>query len=49
MKGLTKIVTVTAMLGMLGACSGMKEIEIRDTKAHPTVLENRLCILLWYG
>ena len=36
MKGLTKIVTVTAMLGMLGACSGMKEIEIRDTKAHPT-------------
>ena len=40
MKGLTKIVTVTAMLGMLGACSGMKEIEIRDTKAHPTWYED---------
>ena len=40
MKGLTKVVTVTAMLGMLGACSGMKEIEIRDTKAHPTWYED---------
>ena len=40
MKGFTKIVTMTAMLGMLGACSGMKEIEIRETKAHPTWYED---------
>jgi hypothetical protein len=40
MKGLTKIVTLTAMLGMLGACSTMKEIEVRETKAHPSWYED---------
>jgi hypothetical protein len=40
MKGLLKIATVTSMLAMLGACSGMKEIEIRETKAHPTWYED---------
>ena len=40
MKGFTKIVTMTAMLGLLCACSGMKEIEIRETKAHPTWYED---------
>ena len=40
MKGLLKIAAVTSMLAMLGACSGMKEIEIRETKAHPTWYED---------
>lgn len=35
MKGLMKIATVTSMLALLGACSTMKEIEVRETKANP--------------
>ena len=40
MKGLFKIATVVSMLGLLGACSTMKEIEVRETKAHPTWYED---------
>jgi hypothetical protein len=40
MKGLIKIATVTSLVAMLGACSTMKEIEVRDTKAHPTWYED---------
>jgi len=40
MKGLLKIATVTSLVAMLGACSTMKEIEVRDTKAHPTWYED---------
>ena len=35
MKGFFKIATVGTMVAMLGACSTMKEIEIRETKASP--------------
>ena len=35
MKGLLKLATVGTMLAMLGACSTMKEIEVRETKANP--------------
>lgn len=40
MKGLFKMATVGTMLAMLGACSTMKEIEVRETKAHPTWYED---------
>ena len=40
MKGLFKIVTVASMLGLLGACTTMKEIEVRETKAHPSWYED---------
>lgn len=40
MKGLYKIATIGTMLAMLGACSNMKEIEIRETKAHPSWYED---------
>jgi len=40
MKGLFKIATVTSLVAMLGACSTMKEIEVRETKAHPTWYED---------
>jgi hypothetical protein len=35
MKGITKAITASAVLLTLGACSTMKEIEVRDTKANP--------------
>ena len=35
MKGFFKLATVTSLIAMLGACSTMKEIEVRETKAHP--------------
>src|SRR5210317_148231 len=40
MKGLFKIATVTSLVAMLSACSTMKEIEVRDTKAHPSWYED---------
>lgn len=40
MKGFFKMATVGTMLAMLGACSTMKEIEVRETKAHPTWYED---------
>lgn len=40
MKGLVKIATVGTMVAMLGACSTMKEIEVRETKAHPSWYED---------
>jgi|TARA_B100000900_G_C20521118_1_gene692214 hypothetical protein len=40
MKGLFKIATIGTMVAMLGACSTMKEIEIRETKAHPSWYED---------
>src|SRR5210317_894027 len=40
MKGLFKIATVTSLVAMLSACSTMKEIEVRQTKAHPTWYED---------
>ena len=40
MKGLMKIVATTSMLAMLGACTTMKEIEVRETKAHPSWYED---------
>ena len=40
MKGFFKMATVGTMLAMLGACSAMKEIEVRETKAHPTWYED---------
>ena len=35
MKGFFKLATATSLIAMLGACSTMKEIEVRETKAHP--------------
>jgi len=40
MKGLFKIATVTSLVALLSACSTMKEIEVRDTKAHPNWYED---------
>jgi len=40
MKGFFKMATVGTMVAMLGACSTMKEIEVRETKAHPTWYED---------
>jgi len=40
MKGFLKLATVTSLVAMLGACSTMKEIEVRETKAHPSWYED---------
>lgn len=40
MKGFFKLATVGTMVAMLGACSTMKEIEVRETKAHPSWYED---------
>jgi len=36
MKGISKAITATAVALTLGACSTMKEIEVRETKANPS-------------
>jgi len=40
MKGFFIFFTVGTMVAMLGACSTMKGIEVRETKAHPTWYED---------
>lgn len=35
MKGVIKICAIVGTLGMLGACSTMQEIQVRETKANP--------------
>tara|TARA_R110000868_G_scaffold90651_2_gene251385 strand:- start:1265 stop:1768 length:504 start_codon:yes stop_codon:yes gene_type:complete len=35
MKGIFKTATIVAITATLGACSSMKEIEVRETKANP--------------
>lgn len=40
MQGFMKTAAVLGTVSMLGACSTMKEIEVRETKAHPTWYED---------
>lgn len=40
MKGVMKVGAIISTLALLGACSTMKEIEVRETKAHPTWYED---------
>lgn len=40
MKGLFKITSVLSLVALVSACSTMKEIEVRETKAHPTWYED---------
>ena len=40
MQGFIKTAAVLGAVSMLGACSTMKEIEVRETKAHPTWYED---------
>jgi len=40
MKGYVKTAAVLSAVSMLGACSTMKEIEVRETKAHPSWYED---------
>ena len=40
MKGYLKSAAVLSMVAMLGACSSMKTIEVRETKAHPNWYED---------
>jgi len=40
MKGLTKAITATVVALTLGACSSMKTIEVRQTKANPNWYED---------
>jgi len=40
MKGFIKTAAILGAVSMLGACSTMKEIEVRETKAHPSWYED---------